>query len=359
MSYRKKPSGCLATILFTLAFLVGGTVLMVIGGLVSNHRAEKRWAEYAAQQQEQQRIQAEEEAAILAAQEAYNNSFAPLREDGYVCSETADKAVAMYFDLDDPDGTFVDRFVPEALKATTPEDTRYLVKVVYRKEAEGTYVGMVTATAYRRYYDVQVYDLLDGLLLTETTFTGSAPPSTLRENDKNGGIGEYPNDAEVSEWIPTGIEEGLLAKAAAQKDQAYHESMTVLSGSTYRCDPTADKIIIRESVHKDDKWTVFYSKEFVPENLVADSAEEVRYVVELLKTFDAVGTYFGVGGSHTAYQHRYKLTIIDLTTGKVIAENQIYGGDAPQTYTKENNGVGTPPDPQDVTDWIINSISPT
>lgn len=356
MNNRKKTGGCLPTILITAAILVGGTILMIIGGLISNHKAEKRQAEFEEREREKQRIQAEEEAAILAAQEAYNNLFAPLCEDGYVCGETADKAVALYFDLDDSNGTFVDRFIPEELKATTQEDARYLVKVVYRKEAEGTYVGTISATAYRRYYDVQIVDLLDGFLLSKTSFAGSAPPSSIQKNDKSGGMGNFPEDTEVSAWIPFGIEEGLLAKAATLRDQAYHESMTILSDNNYRCDPTADKIIIREKIYKDEAWTVFYSREFLPDELVADIAGDVRFVVELEKTFDNVGTYFGVGVTHIAYQHRYKLKIIDLSSGKVVAENEIYGGEPPQNYTKENNGIGEPPDPQEITDWIVNSI---
>ena len=357
MRNRKKSGGCLPVILLTVAILVGGTILMLIGGLISNHKAEKRQAEYEEREREKQRIQAEEEAAALAAQEAYHGLFAPLCADGYVCGEAADKAVALYFDLEDSDGTFVDRFIPEELKAATQEDARYLVKVTYRKEAEGTYVGMISATAYRRYYDVQIVDLLDGFLLSEMTFAGSSPPPSIRENDKDGGTGEYPDDAEVAAWIPTGIQEGLLAKAAKQEAQAYHESMTVLSDTAYRCDPAADKIIIRENTYEDGTWTDFYSREFLPDEQVADSAQEVRFVVELEKTLDSVGTYFGVGGTHTAYQYRYKLKIIDLTTGKVIAENQIYGGEAPENYTKENNGIGNPPDSKEITNWIVSSIA--
>lgn len=353
MSRRKNTGGRMTPIWIIVAAIVIGSM----GSLISNHRAAKRQEEYEEQLREKQRIRAEEEAALLAAQEAYNNLFAPLREEGYVCSETADKAVALYFELGDSEGRFVDRFIPEELKAATPADARYLVQVEYRAEAEGTYIGTTSRTAYRRYYDVLIVDLLDGFLLSKTSFAGSEPPSAIYENDETNGMGKFPEDTEVSAWIPVGIEEGFVAKAAAMKEQAYHESMLILSDNSFRCGSAADKVVIREKIYKDKVWSVCYTREFIPDEMAADAAEDVRYVVELLKTLDSVGTYFGVGGTHSAHQRRYELRIIDLTSGTVIAENDIYGGEAPQYYTEENNGIGEHPAPEEVTEWIVNSIT--
>jgi len=317
---------------------------------------QQRLAEEEQKRLEEEQKAAEEEAARIAAEEERRKQFSVLLESSYYCEESADKAAAVYLAPAETYGTIDERFIPEDLKAETPEDVRFLVRVSYRREVDGTYIVLGSSgshTAWQRFYDVQIIDLRDRAVINETTFVGSEPPYNY--NAENQGHGDYPSDESVSEWISTAIEEGLVMLAEQDALRAYHDSMAALSDSNYRCDPNATQAVAWIEEKADGEWVGTYCQTYIPEALLTEVPEEVRYIVKVRHVKEAVGIYYGIT-SHTAYEFCYEAVIIDLTNGSTVAEKDFEGGPAPEQYFDWNKGTGSAPSAESISNWIAESI---
>ena len=299
---------------------------------------------------EQQRLEEEakkasEEAALQAATEAWEKEFSVLANNAYLCGETADKAAAMYLDLDETTGIIVDRFIPEELKADSAADVRFLVCVSYCREADGSYIMSSTnvmPTAWKRIYDVQILDLRDRYVLAKRTFTGSPPP--LSYTDENQGHGDYPADETITSWIPTAIEEGLIQKSEYETIRAYHESMEPIFDRNYRCDDAATKAVAKIVEWRDEEWQETYCTTYIPEELQTSDWNEVRYVVEVKYYVDCVGSNVISGYTINIYEYRYEAIIHDLKTGQWLT-------------TKDFMGNNSPPRAESIENWVLTSIT--
>lgn len=348
MNTRKKRSGCLSFLLTLLIVLGVGTALILIGGLVQTQKSEK--AEAARQ---------EELAMERAEKEAYDESMSQLRADGYVCPETADKAVSVY--LSDADnlreeeeqslGLFSERFLPESLIPASADEVRYIVTVTHEDRAVNTYFG--GGTAYKRFFHVQITDLLTGDLLLEESFPGGEPPTTISQGS-SGGWGLYPRDEEITEWLPGAIEEGLLLRETEAAEQAYDEAMQILGTDGYVCPETADKAVSVTHTEADEQQIPIYNTEYIPEDLLAETPEEVRWLVQYTCELNVVGWYMIYGD---AYQPEMVLEIIDLTDGSTVAENSFLGSEPPASVSSVEEAVGADPDPAQITAWITEVLS--
>ena len=96
-----------------------------------------------------------------------------------------------------------------------------------------------------------------------------------------------------------------------------------------------------------------YSRSYVPEELLAEKPEEVRYVIRCIKGSSVVGYYSGGG---VGKQPWVELEILDLKTGKVLGETKIYGGDPPKTVSVKPgqtvNKSGSAPSASEVKAWV-------
>lgn len=306
--------------------------------------------------EEQKRLEEEEKvaAALKEQQYNYNKAFEALRENSYICPKGAEKVVTIYYDLNETYGTFVERFIPDDLKAETAEDARYLMKVTYRQEREGSYSGLgPTSSAWRRYYDVELIDLLYGETMKTVTFQGSAPPYSITAG--NDGYGNYPTDEAVMEWVPGALEEGKLVIEEYVRHMSFQNTMSVLGEEGYVCTPSAEKAIAWIEERTEGEWVGTYCQTYIPEALLTEAPEEVRYIVKIRYVAEAVGMYYGIE-SHTAYELCYEAAILDLTDGSIVAERDFQGGSAPDQYNDWTKGVGSAPSGAAIEQWIAESI---
>ena len=96
-----------------------------------------------------------------------------------------------------------------------------------------------------------------------------------------------------------------------------------------------------------------YSRSYVPEELLAQKPEEVRYVIRCIKGSTVVGYYSGGGVGKRPW---VELEILDLKTGEVLGETKIYGGYPPSTVSvKPGQTVsksGSAPSTNEVKAWV-------
>jgi hypothetical protein len=282
-----------------------------------------------------------------AAAAAYNESMEPLRNAAYVCAEDSSKAIAFFFETEEENdpGVYTDRFIPEELKAQTYEEVRFLVQVKTRSSYYGEYFG--GGKGYSRNYDVQIFDLLNGNLLGENTFT-QKPPSSV-EFGSGDHYGGYPHDNVVMEWVPGAITEGLTYWDDVAQKQAYHYSMSVLDEDDFYCDSSADKAVVKLSEIQDDEYITTFTTTYLSDDWIADTPEEVRFLVEMKVIRKKVGIYFV---TTPALQQGLKIKISDLTTNSIIAENTHWGPEPPSVISDISDATGDLPDPVNVSTWI-------
>lgn len=137
---------------------------------------------------------------------------------------------------------------------------------------------------------------------------------------------------------------------------AYHDTMLVLDKSGYTCSLTADKAVAWMLESKEDPEGT-YSKEYIPEEYLADSPDQVRYRIHFIYGENKVGFY---SGDSNAYQRKYTIRVEDLTTGEILDEVTILGGDPPAS-AKPGSGhqYGGYPREDKVQEWITGVLSGT
>ena len=80
-------------------------------------------------------------------------------------------------------------------------------------------------------------------------------------------------------------------------------------------------------------------------------------MVHLKRADKSVGYYFGIGGTKSAIKPGVKVEVVELATGKVVAESEEFmGGDPPESITSKDSGRGTEPDPALIRDWIHSAL---
>ena len=137
----------------------------------------------------------------------------------------------------------------------------------------------------------------------------------------------------------------VIAPIQNAKNQAFQDTMSGLNMSI-RAESSTTKAVTLEDGE--------YSTQYIPEELQAQSPDEVRYVVLLEKSSVRVGYYTGGGG---AYQRVYNLSIRDLATGEIIASQEFNGGYPPQQTTKKGNVYGSAPSSEKIREWVDSYIS--
>ena len=102
-----------------------------------------------------------------------------------------------------------------------------------------------------------------------------------------------------------------------------------------------------------------YSKAYIPEELIAEKAEDVRYILFFESGADLEGTYSNGAGS--GYRRKVTVRIRDLKTGEDIAEDMFYGSAPPSSIStkpgdKPKKVYGDYPKTERVQEWILSVI---
>ncbi len=124
----------------------------------------------------------------------------------------------------------------------------------------------------------------------------------------------------------------------------YHEDISSNIGNLAK-NEDCDKILCLVVENGEEKYT----KEFVPEELVAQSAEEAAIVVTLTKGEILKGTY--TGGSK-GWQHKYDLEWKNYKNN-VTMYKTFYGSEPPSiTYSDASYIYGDPPNTETISQWM-------
>lgn len=136
------------------------------------------------------------------------------------------------------------------------------------------------------------------------------------------------------------------------KDKELNETMSALT-DPISVPVTGDKAIC---YYKDlDKKTEgTFSDRYVPEDYLASTPEEARYILYCSDGSTMVGTYSGGGGS--GFQLWVKVEILDRTTGQVIGTRKFEGGYPPTTVKSGGAHYGSAPSTETIQEWILSVI---
>ena len=102
-----------------------------------------------------------------------------------------------------------------------------------------------------------------------------------------------------------------------------------------------------------------YCETYIPESILAENAEDVRYVLFFMHGSDLEGIYSNGAGS--GYRRNVTVRIHDLKTGEDLAEDVFYGSAPPSSIStkpgdKPKKVYGDYPKTERVQEWILSVI---
>ena len=142
---------------------------------------------------------------------------------------------------------------------------------------------------------------------------------------------------------------GAINKAQSNKYQEAMEGVKERSGSQI----TGSKMVAYNE--EEQRYDDYY----IPESILAETAEEVRYILFFESGADFEGTYSNGAGS--GYRRKVTVRICDLKTGEDIAEDVFYGSAPPSSIStkpgdKPKKVYGSYPDHEKVQSWILSIL---
>lgn len=103
-----------------------------------------------------------------------------------------------------------------------------------------------------------------------------------------------------------------------------------------------------------------YSKQYIPEEMAAQSPEEVAYIIRCTHDADIDGSYGLAGmqsGGVNAYQRYLQITVEERISGEIVAEVKFLGGNPPEHLQAGQSTFGPYPDENAVVSWVRNAIT--
>ena len=171
--------------------------------------------------------------------------------------------------------------------------------------------------------------------------------------------------------IGFGLIRGIIDFSKEQKQQALEEQAaaeqmaeeaalkeTMQKFLDCRMDPaaiTGDKAIA--AIYEDENAVrAVFRTDYVPEDYRTKDADEVRYIVKVVKRTQMVGIYSNGGG--TALKYHFEVSVIDLKEDAILNSESFFGGDPPSAVTSEDGyrHVGSEPDAAEITEWVLTQI---
>jgi len=133
-----------------------------------------------------------------------------------------------------------------------------------------------------------------------------------------------------------------IQKARANK---YHETMQVLDTMDWQ--PTGTKIAAYDT--ESERYTINY----IPEEALAETPDEVGYLLNYQEGTELVGFYsMGVGG----YQRYCLVTLVDLSDDSILASELFWGDTPPYSTSSDEDQYGSYPDEAQIIEWVKENI---
>lgn len=149
---------------------------------------------------------------------------------------------------------------------------------------------------------------------------------------------------------------GVLGIAITAKNASYHKTMGPLSGST-EIAVTGEKITALETKSHRSTYTGYG----IPEELLAQTPEEARYILRCKHTEEITGYYSGdslyTAGAPKAIRRSVSVELYDRSSDTVIAENTFTGSEPPRSTSSDKDQYGSAPSEESVRQWVANAYA--
>lgn len=148
--------------------------------------------------------------------------------------------------------------------------------------------------------------------------------------------------------ILPGVSAACVAVSNGIEADAYQKTMMVLE------DPDAVPVEGNKAVTYAEGG---YSRDYIPEELQAETAEEVRYIVRCTDGEEFYGTY-GISGI-AGYRYLRTVEVVDRETGTVLDAETFYGGKPPYSVSEDaaKKQYGSKPSEAEISWWVSQVIA--
>ena len=133
--------------------------------------------------------------------------------------------------------------------------------------------------------------------------------------------------------------EAAVEPTYTQKELAYNDTMAAYLNTVDASQITGNKAVV--CILNEDDSDCFYTTRYLPEELITDSPEEVRYVIECYEEVRNIGMY--TNGAQ-AYQYFLHANIVDLKSDFIIGGPSVRGEEPPESVSEPGDYYGSRPD---------------
>lgn len=134
-------------------------------------------------------------------------------------------------------------------------------------------------------------------------------------------------------------EETTAEPTYSQEELTYHDTMAAYLDAVDPSQVTGKKAVV-VMVDSFDPPVHFYTRQYLPEELIAESPEEVRYMIECYEEVRNVGMYINGG---QAYQYFLHANIVDLKYKLAIGGPSVWGSEPPESVSEPGDYYGSRP----------------
>lgn len=178
--------------------------------------------------------------------------------------------------------------------------------------------------------------------------------STTNQSDSN-------NQPPIIETTPTLTPEEQATKyndeMSAVLENEYRETVTGNLAVSLEIKEDTSLFIEGETVEYRPTTSKTYTTKYVPDNLIATSPDEVRYIIRCTHSEEYVGTYKLDTLKLDAYQRTIFVEIVDSVSQKVLETKLFYGDMPSETITNINNTTGPYPNEDIIKEWVYSVIN--
>lgn len=139
----------------------------------------------------------------------------------------------------------------------------------------------------------------------------------------------------------------VINEEEEKKAEKYHVSMSAALSDRAEFQVTGDKAV----TYMDKTYSTWY----VPEAYIAESPEQVRYIIHAESGEELTGRYTDGTG---AYRHWVEATVEDLASGQILGSKGFWGPEPPKTKSSEK-AYHSYPDRDSICDWVQSVLEGT
>lgn len=146
----------------------------------------------------------------------------------------------------------------------------------------------------------------------------------------------------------------ILNGIQEQADSAMNQTMAALANPTDVA-INGNKAVTYYTNEGDKKSTPTFSDRYIPDELLASTPEEARYILYITRSAYIVGQYGTTGGFAT--QQSVKAEVLDRTTNTIVSYKIFYGS-APASSSRGGIGrSGGEASAREIRDWIRTTLT--